>query len=32
MGHDSSDGWVTGRSGEQEGLFPRNYAEKLCRV
>ena len=31
MGHDNGDGWVTGRS-DQEELFLRNYAEKLCIV
>ena len=26
------DGWMYGKSGDSEGLFPENYVERLCVV
>ena len=32
MLRNDGDGWLHGKSGEEEGLFPENYVEKLCTV
>lgn len=32
MMRSDGDGWLFGKSGESEGLFPENYVEKLCVV
>ena len=32
MTRNEGDGWLVGKSGESEGLFPENYVEKLQAV
>ena len=32
MERKDNDGWMFGRSGNDEGLFPENYVETLCVV
>lgn len=32
MIRNDGDGWLHGKSGEEEGLFPENYVERVCSV
>ena len=32
MIRNDGDGWLFGKSGEQEGLFPANYVEKVKTI
>ncbi len=32
MKRDDGDGWLLGKAGDSEGLFPENYAERLHEV
>ena len=32
MSRNDGDGWMLGKSGEDEGLFPENYVERVCVV